>query len=225
MVKREGIRALVLYSRTGVFYVDGEPEGIYYGALQYFEQFVNQKFHPIPHVQVTFIPVRPDQLEKALTDGVGDLIACGPGGDSSRRAAGCFLDPDTDGREADHCDEKGLPPSFVAGGHEREKVFVTPLTAYYGNLGKANDSLRKQGKAPILIENADRSLIDEDLLEMVNAGILPATVTLKERADLWASVFPGILPQPKLVVGNEAGKSVGDAEGQSAVQTLGRGIR
>ncbi|MGA7415227.1 MAG: transglycosylase SLT domain-containing protein, partial [Bryobacteraceae bacterium] len=83
------------------------------------------------------------------------------------------------------------------------KVFVNPLTTYYGNLEKANDSLRKQGKAPILIENADRSLIDEDLLEMVNAGILPATVTLSERADLWVNVFPDILPQPNLTLGND----------------------
>ena len=64
-----------------------------------------------------------------------------------------------------------------------------------------NESLRKQGKPEILIEKADKNLLDEDLLEMVNAGILPATVTLKERADLWASVFPGITPQPKMVVG------------------------
>lgn len=77
MVKRGSIRALVLYSRTGFFYVDGKPEGIYYEALQFFEQFVNQKLHPRQHVQVTFIPVRPDQIEKALTDGVGDLIAYG----------------------------------------------------------------------------------------------------------------------------------------------------
>jgi len=56
---------------------------------------------------------------------------------------------------------------------------------------------------PIPIEKADKSLMDEDLLEMVNAGILPATVTLAERANLWASVFAGITPQPKLVVGTE----------------------
>ena len=43
MVKRGTIRALVLYSRSGFFYVDGKPEGISYEALQYFEQFVNQK--------------------------------------------------------------------------------------------------------------------------------------------------------------------------------------
>lgn len=43
MIKRGSIRALVLYSRSGFFYVNGRPEGIYYEALQYFEQFVNRK--------------------------------------------------------------------------------------------------------------------------------------------------------------------------------------
>ena len=42
MVKRGNIRALVLYSHTGFFYVNGRPQGIYYEALHAFEQFVNQ---------------------------------------------------------------------------------------------------------------------------------------------------------------------------------------
>src|SRR5271166_1971113 len=66
MVKRGSIRALVLYSRSGFFYVDGKPEGISYEALEYFEQFVNQKLRTTQQVQVTFIPVRPDQLESYL---------------------------------------------------------------------------------------------------------------------------------------------------------------
>jgi membrane-bound lytic murein transglycosylase MltF len=70
-------------------------------------------------------------------------------------------------------------------------------------LEKVNDSLRKQGKLPILIQKADKNLMDEDLLEMVNAGILPATVTITERANLWSSVFPNITPQPNLVIADE----------------------
>src|SRR5271170_189132 len=77
MVKRGTIRALVLYSRSGFFYVDGRPEGIYYEALRAFERFVNQQLHTRKHIQVTFIPMRPDQIEAALTQGVGDLIAYG----------------------------------------------------------------------------------------------------------------------------------------------------
>jgi membrane-bound lytic murein transglycosylase MltF len=66
-----------------------------------------------------------------------------------------------------------------------------------------NESLRKEGKAPILIEPADKSLMDEDLMEMVNAGLIPATVTITERASLWSQVLPDITPYPKLPIGNE----------------------
>ncbi len=75
MIKRGSIRELVVYSRSGFFYLNGKPEGIYYQALQYFEQFVNEKLQTQQHVQVTFVPVRPDKLEAALDEGVADLIA------------------------------------------------------------------------------------------------------------------------------------------------------
>ena len=76
MVRAKTIRALVLYSHSSFFYVNGRPRSIFYEALRDFEQFVNQKLHTgKQHVQVTFIPVRPDQLETYLTEGIGDLIA------------------------------------------------------------------------------------------------------------------------------------------------------
>ena len=34
MVKAQSIRALVLYSRSSFFYVNGRPQGIFYEALQ-----------------------------------------------------------------------------------------------------------------------------------------------------------------------------------------------
>src|SRR4051812_4417088 len=76
MLKARNIRALVLYSHSSFFYVNGKPEGIFFEALRDFEQFVNEKLHTgRNHVQVTFIPVRPDQLEAYLNEGIGDLIA------------------------------------------------------------------------------------------------------------------------------------------------------
>lgn len=203
MVKRGSIRALVIYSRSGFFYVNGKPEGIYYQALQYFEQFVNQKLHTRQHVQVVFIPVRPDQVETALTQGVGDMIAYGLVETSARQQQVAFSTPIQTGVKQIVVTAKDLGPVSSMDDLGGKKVFVNPRTTYYENLEKVNDSLRKQGKPTILIEKADPSLIDEDLLEMVNAGILPATVTLNERAKLWASVFPDITPQPKLVVADD----------------------
>ncbi len=204
MVKRQSIRALVLYSRSGFFYVDGLPHGIYYETLRSFEQFVNEKLRTGKHrVQVTFIPVRPDKIEAALTQGVGDLIAYGLAVTPERKQQVAFSIPIQTGvKQIVVTGKKFGPVSSLAelGG---KKVFVNPLTTYYENLQKVNESLKKQGKPAILIESADQSLMDEDLLEMVNAGILPATVTITERATLWAGVLPNITPQPNLVVGDD----------------------
>ena len=204
MVKRRTIRAVVLYSRTGFFYVNGRPEGIYYEALRAFEQFVNQKLRATKrHVQVTFIPVRPDQIESALTQGVGDLIAFGLVVTPERQQRVAFSIPiQTDVQQIIVTGKQFGSVSSLEdlGG---KKIFVNPLTTYPENLEKVNDSLRKLGKPAILIQPADKSLMDEDLLEMVNAGLIPATVTTAERAKLWSEMLPNITPYPKLVIGSE----------------------
>ena len=203
MVKRGSIRALVLYSRSSFFYVDGKPEGIYYEALQYFEQFVNQKLRTRQHIQVTFIPVRPDQLESYLNEGIGDLIAYPVATSPERAQQVAFSVPLETGVKQILVTGKDFGPAASLQDLSGKKVFVNPDTTYYGNLQKVSDLLVKQGKPPILIESADKNLLDEDLMEMVNAGILPATVTITQRANLWASVFHNITPQPNIVIANQ----------------------
>lgn len=204
MVKRKTIRALVLYSRTGFFYVDGRPAGIYYETLRAFEQFVNEKLGTTKqHVQISFIPVRPDKIESALTQGVGDLIAFGLVVNPEREQRVAFSIPiQTDVQQIVVTGKRFGSVSSLQdlGG---KKIFINPLTTYPESLAKVNDSLIKQGKQPILIEPADKSLMDEDLLEMVNANLIPATITTTERASLWSEVLPNITPHPKLVVGSE----------------------
>jgi membrane-bound lytic murein transglycosylase MltF len=81
-----------------------------------------------------------------------------------------------------------------------KEVYANPLTTYYENLQKANEALQKEGKTPIVIKAADKNLLDDDLVQMVNAGLIPATVTTKTRATLWAQVLDHIQPQPDLVI-------------------------
>ena len=78
MVKRRNIRALVIVNPIGFFYVQGQPKGAIYEAIEEFQKFVNQKLKTGKlRVTVTFLPMRADQLEAALTQGVGDMIANG----------------------------------------------------------------------------------------------------------------------------------------------------
>ena len=96
-----------------------------------------------------------------------------------------------------------------------KKVFVNPAPRTTRTCRRSVTRYAKQGKPPILIESADKNLMDEDLMEMVNAGILPATVTITDRAKLWASVFHNITPQPKIVIADEDRPGVGHAQEQS----------
>ena len=204
MVKRGQIRALVLYSRSGFFYVNGRPQGVYYEALREFEQFINQKLTTgKQHIQVSFIPLRPDEIESALTSGVGDLIAYGVAVTPERERQVAFSVPILTDVKQIVVTGKGFGPVSSLQDLGGKKIFVNPLTTYSENLEKVNETLRKQGKTPILIQSADKNLTDEDLLEMVNAGIIPATVTISQRAKLWAGVFPNITPQPNLVIAGE----------------------
>ncbi len=204
MVKARNIRALVIYSHSSFFYVNGRPEGIFFEALREFEQYVNQKLRTgKQHVQVTFIPVRPDQLESYLTEGIGDLIAYPVAITPEREQRIDFSVAIQTNVKQILVTGRGFGQVSSLQDLGGKKIFVNPLTTYYGNLEKLNDSLRKQGQPAILIETAGRNLVDEDLMEMVNAGILPATVTTTERAKLWASVFANITTHLNIVISDE----------------------
>jgi membrane-bound lytic murein transglycosylase MltF len=201
MVKGRNIRALVLINPIGFFYSKGQPKGVMYEALEGFQKFVNQKLKTGKlNVKVTFIPMRVDQIEAALTEGVGDLIAHGIVVTPDREKRVAFSTPImTDVTQIVVTGPNFGPVSSLAelGGKE---VYVNPLTTNYENLQKANEGLKKDGKTPIVIKAADKNLMDDDLVQMVNAGLIPATVTTKQRAALWSQVLTHIQPHPDLVI-------------------------
>jgi membrane-bound lytic murein transglycosylase MltF len=61
----------------------------------------------------------------------------------------------------------------------------------------------KAGRSPLDIRAADKNLFEDDLIEMVTAGLIPASVARRERADLWARVLPNINAHPELVIARE----------------------
>ena len=200
-MKSRNIRALVILNPISFFYDKGQPRGVMYEALEEFQKFANQKLKTGKlQVKVTFLPMRVDQIEAALTEGVGDMIAYGIVVTPDREKRVAFSTP----IQTDVTQIIVTGPNFGAvssladlGGKE---VYVNPLTTYYENLQKANEALQKAGKTPIVIKAADKNLMDDDLVQMVNAGLIPATVTTKQRAALWSQVLDHIQPHPDLVI-------------------------
>src|SRR5271157_5544492 len=67
MRKRHEIRILVVPSRSGFFYDQGQPQGIFYEAFNEFQRFVNQKYKTGSlKISVTYLPMETEQLEQAL---------------------------------------------------------------------------------------------------------------------------------------------------------------
>jgi membrane-bound lytic murein transglycosylase MltF len=56
-----------------------------------------------------------------------------------------------------------------------------------------NGMLAKAGKPPVKIQPAPEVLSDEDILEMVNAGIVPMTMVDDYIAEFWKQIFPDIV--------------------------------
>ena len=144
--------------------------------------------------------MRSDQIEKALSEGLGDIVAYGVVVTPEREKNFAFSIPlMTDVKQVvvTRADAGSISTLADLGGKE---VYVNPITTYYQNLQTANETLKNSGKAPMVIKAADKNLTDDDLLQMVNAGLIPATITIQQRADLWSQVFPNLKSHPDLVI-------------------------
>ena len=201
MQKYRNIRALVILNPISFFYDKGHPRGVMYEAMEEFQKFANQKLKTGKlDVKVTFLPMRVDQIEAALNQGVGDIIAHGITVTPEREQRVAFSSPimtDVSQIIVTGPSLSGVSTLADLGGKE---VYANPLTTYYTNLQKASEDLQKAGKTPIVVKAADKNLTDDDLVQMVNAELIPATVTTKHRAALWSQVLDKVQPHPDLAI-------------------------
>jgi membrane-bound lytic murein transglycosylase MltF len=201
MVKKRNIRVLVVLNPIGFFYDKGQPRGAIYEALEEFQKFVNKKLNTgTLSVKVSYLPVGPAQLEAGITEGMGDIVANAIVITPEREKLVAFSTP----IQTDISQIVVSGSSFGSfstleelGGKE---IYVNPLMTSYETLKRTNESLQKSGKQTIQIRFADRNLNEDDLIQMVNAGLIPATVTTKDRAELWSKVFDHLKPHPEVVL-------------------------
>jgi len=201
MLQRQNIRALVMINPIGFFYENGRPMGAIYETLREFQTFINEKFKTgALRVEVTFIPVRPDQAEIALTQGMGDFIANAVVITPERQQRLAFTVPiDSNVQQVIVAGTKFGPLSSLED-LSGKQIYVNPLAANFENLQQVSRKLQGAGKRAIVIKSADRNLMDDDLVQMVNAGLIPATVTTASRARLWSEVLPHLAIHSDVVI-------------------------
>jgi membrane-bound lytic murein transglycosylase MltF len=212
MRKRRQIRALVTYSRTDfVIKPDGKATGLQVELLNQFEKRLNKGIKREENkTQVVLIPTTFAQLLPDLAEGKGDIAAALLTVTPERQRDFAFAS----GRSVT-VDELVVTHDSVDGIHKVEdlagrEVHVLRNSSYAEHLRALNKQFVEKGLATIDIREADSELLSEDILEMVDAGIVPITVVDDYKARLWAQVLPNIrvLDEVKVQSGNTLGWAV-----------------
>ena len=194
MVERRLIRIAAPFNRTYYFLDGGVQRGLSYEYSKLFEKSLNEqlgKGHP--YVNVIILPMPRDSLLPALNDGLADMAVAQLTITPERLKVVDFTAP-----TRSNVNEVLVTGQGSAGIRSEDElsgrqVFVRRTSSYYQSLLALNARLKARGKAPVDIQEAPENLEDDDILEMVNAGLVPATVVDDYLAEFWKQVFPGLV--------------------------------
>ena len=201
MKDRRLVRMLVAYSKTFYFIDKGTQRGSTYELGMLLEKALNagtkDRARPI---RVVFIPTSRDQLLPALAAGRGDIAAANLTITPERLELVDFSAPIAGDVSEILVTPAGTTAPASAEGLSGAKVHVRRSSSYYSSLVRLNTRLKALGKAPVEIVPADENLEDEDILEMVNAGLIPATIVDSHIATFWKQIFETIELHPDVRV-------------------------
>ena len=201
MVKRRVIRALVVYSQTYYFLDQGTQRGLTYETLTAYENELNKQLKAKKlRVNVLFIPVHRQDLISALIDGRGDIAASGITVTAARDKLVDFSNPIVEAVNEVIVSGPGSPSLGAVGELSGKEVYVRKSSSYYEHLQALNAELAKSGKPPVRLRPAPETMEDEDLLQMLNAGLVQFVVVDDMTVQLWKQVLPNITVHPDLVV-------------------------
>lgn len=201
MVERRVVRVLVVYNKMMFFLDQGQQRGTAHDLFVEFEKFVNKKLKTgTIKVKVLFVPVTRDRLLPALAEGRGDIAAANLTITPERRKKVDFSDPLLKGVSEIVVTGAASPKLTGLDDLSGREVHVRLSSSYYGSLRRLNDSFRKDGKKPVTLVPADELLEDSDLLEMVNAGLIPAVVVDSHKARFWGEIFEKVTLHPDIAV-------------------------
>lgn len=193
MLKHRLIRVLTVYG-LGRYFLDGvEEKGITFDFFKMFENFVNEKSGSGNlRIHVVFIPVARDQLIPALINGRGDIAAAGLTITPERAEIIDFSEPVSKPLSEVLVSGPAAPEIRVIEDLAGASIHVRKSSSYYTSLLALNRRLAEQGLEEIEIEYAPEQLEDEDILEMVNAGLVEWAVVDDYKAELWSAIFENL---------------------------------
>ena len=202
MAERRIIRVLVVPGGPQFFYFQGKPRGMVAELLAMFQSELNASLgRRLDQVEIVPMPVSRDRLIPALLSGQADLIAADLTVTEARSDLVDFSVPFVrDVSEivvfAPGAGEDVQSIDDLAG----REVFVRKSSSYFEHLSGLNADLQSRGLRPVNIIEANEQLRVQDILEMVNAGLVDATVVDSHKATSWSSLLTDMIVREDLVL-------------------------
>lgn len=198
--ERRTIRFLTVYGPGRFHLEEGRGKGIIAEMAARFEEHLNKNLAR-GHIKVytIVIPVARDQLIPALLEGRGDIIAAGLTVTDDRQSQVEFSIPASKPLNEILVTGPSAPSLERLEDLSGQTVYLRESSSYYESVELLNAKFEKNGLAPIRIKAMPGSLEDDDLIEMVNAGLLPWAVVDDYKPLLWEGVFDNIRVRHDLV--------------------------
>ena len=201
MVERHLIRALVPYSKTFYFLDRADQRGLEYELLKEFEKYINTELKK-RHLKVRMlvIPTKRDRLLPNLVKGLGDIAAGNLTITPERLKQVDFSDPYFKGVNEILVTGPAAPQIKTVEDLSGKEIHVRASSSYYASLQSLNGKFKKARKKQMKLVLADEYLEDEDLLEMMNANLIPTIIVDSHKGKFWKQIFTDLTLHPDVKV-------------------------
>ena len=201
MLERRTIRVLVPYSRSLYFNDKGAQRGLVADSLKEFEIFLNKKYklknRPIT---VVALPTTREQLLPGLAQGEGDIAVGNLTITAERAKRVDFSQPVWKGVMEIVVTGPASPSLATMDDLAGKTVHVRRSSSYYESLTRLDKRFLALGKPQMKLVFVPDALEDEDMMEMLGAGLLQIIVVDDWKAALWAGFVPKIQPRADLAL-------------------------
>jgi len=151
-------------------------------------------------VRFFYVSVSRDKIFAALAEGKGDIAAANLSITPSRETLVDVAKPHLNGVREVVLTGPASPALSTLDDLAGKEVFVRKSSSYYESLVTLNTRFAAENKPLIKLKNAPEELEDEDLIQMLNAGLVSILVVDQHIADFWKKVFPKIVVHDTIAV-------------------------
>jgi membrane-bound lytic murein transglycosylase MltF len=209
MLERRVIRVYAPFSRSLYFNDNGRERGIAAELVRDWEHYLNIKYAKQLGNRPLTIYIGPATREKLLPyldEGLADVAIGNLTVTEERLKTVDFVPGDEGRRTINEVVVTGpkSPELKTLDDLSGKRVHVRKASSYYESLQQLNERFKREGKPEVQLILVPDALEDEDLMEMLNAGLVELQVVDDWKAHMWAQVLPKFTVRTDLVLRADA---------------------